>query len=47
MITEMETIYIETTIIGHIAGREHSDAFCCARNLPQRKFSTADYLYAR
>lgn len=34
----METVYIETTIVGHIAGRIHRDPFVAARQEVTRKW---------
>lgn len=32
----MDTVYLETTIVGHIAGRIHSDPFTAARQRTTR-----------
>jgi len=34
----MDTVYIETTIVGHIAGREHSDPVVLARQQTSRNW---------
>jgi hypothetical protein len=32
----MDTVYLETTIVGHIAGRMHGDSFTVARQRTTR-----------
>src|SRR3954469_4108257 len=34
----METVYVETTVIGHVAGRLHSDALIAARQQFARRW---------
>lgn len=38
----METVYLETTVIGHLAGRSHPDPVVAARQLATRTWWTGD-----
>jgi predicted nucleic acid-binding protein len=38
----MDTVYLETTFVGHLAGRLHPDAIVAARQLATRKWWTSE-----
>ena len=38
----MDTIYVETTIIGHLAGRVHADPIVAARQLSTRAWWSSE-----